>query len=263
MSIQTKLRGLREVWNFDNRLWLAVTKTLFPGEKLHIYRYKGLEILTDHSGGDANGAREVLVSQMYRRFLAKMDLSGPVNILDLGANNGGFPLLLRSSGVEVNKVVSVEFNPQTFVRLHFNLTRNLDGKVIPLNAAVCGENKTLNVSLGSGGASDSIYGSSNGATSSREYEIEGLSFDEIYRRYFPGEIIDVCKIDVEGAEFEVIQGGNCDELAKCRYLIMEIHENSERKADTLIAKLDELGLRHQPIEPDAEPDVHFFINSNI
>lgn len=54
MSIQTKLRGLKEVWQFDNRLWLMLTKTFFKSEQLHLHRYNGLEILIDHAAGDAN-----------------------------------------------------------------------------------------------------------------------------------------------------------------------------------------------------------------
>ena len=61
-------------------------------ERLQIYKFNGLEILTDHDAGDTNGAREVLTSPMYRRFLPKMRFEAPANILDLGANNGGFPL---------------------------------------------------------------------------------------------------------------------------------------------------------------------------
>ena len=57
-----------------------------------------------------------------------MTLDAPANVLDLGANNGGFPLLLHTSGIELKKVVSVEFNPRTFARLNFNLTRIFPAK---------------------------------------------------------------------------------------------------------------------------------------
>src|SRR4051812_3008314 len=107
MSLANKIRGLKEVWAFDNRLWLIITKIFFRRENLQIYRYNGVEILVDHAGGDNNGAREVLTSPMYRRFLPQMKLDSPANVLDLGANNGGFPLLLHTSGIKLKKVVSV------------------------------------------------------------------------------------------------------------------------------------------------------------
>lgn len=262
MSLATKLRGLREVWAFDNRMWLFVTKTLFRGQTLHVYRYKGLDILVDHAGGDSNGAREVLTSPMYSRFFEKMQLDGPLHILDLGASNGGFPLLLAASGYDLERVVSVEFNPRTFTRLHFNLTRNLKGDVIPLNAALCGESRKLQVSVGTGGVSDSIYATSEGEDV-REYEIDGLSFDELFERYFADQIVDICKIDVEGAEFEVFESTAFKHLADCRYLIMEIHERSGRRADEIIPVVETAGFERQPNEADADQSVHFFINKNL
>lgn len=262
MSLATKLRGLREVWAFDNRLWLFVTKTLFRREHLHIYRYKGMDILVDHAGGDANGAREVLTSPMYSRFIPTMELDGPQNVLDIGASNGGFPLLLASKGVRLKRLVSVELNPRTFTRLHFNLNRNLDCEIKALNAAVCGERRTINVSLGNGGVSDSIYrGAENGEE--RPYDIDGVTFDDLYEKYFDGETVDVCKIDIEGAEFEIFATPGHRHLAKCRYLIIEIHEGDGRTTAQILPQIEALGFVRQETEPDADPNVHFFINSRI
>lgn len=262
MSLSNKLRGLREVWAFDNRLWLAVTKTFFRQESLHIYRYKGAEILIDHAGGDANGAREILLSQMYRRFLPKMTFDGPANVLDLGANNGGFPLLFATSGIKLNRVVSVEFNPQTFVRLHFNLTRNLDCEVVPVNAALCGSARSVEVTLGRGSVSDSIYAGTSNEEGER-YTIQGLTLDHFCAEYFSGQVIDVCKIDVEGAEFEVFLEPNHNLISTCRYLIMEIHEHNGRAKEQIIPALEAKGLLLQKPEAGADPSVHFFKNSQF
>lgn len=253
---------MREIWAFDNRVWLAFTRMFFPGEKLQVYRYNGLDILTDHAGGDANGAREVLTSSMYRRFLPHIKLDVPANVLDLGANNGGFPLLLADSGIELKKVVSVEFNPQTYSRLHFNLTRNLVCEVIPLNAALCGEQRSFKVALGSGSVSDSIY-ADNESGDARIFKIQGLTFDDFYQAYFKDEVIDVCKIDVEGAEFEVFLHPSHHKLTKCRYLIMEIHERDGRQASEILPVLEKLGFVRQPLDPGADPSVHFFVNSTF
>jgi len=262
MSLRNKVNGIKEVWQFENRLWLITTKILFPRERIHIYRYKGLDVLVDHAAGDANGAREVLTSPMYRRFLPKMQFDGAVNVLDLGANNGGFPLLLQTSGIRLKKVVSVELNPNTFMRLRFNLERNLPCEVIALNAALCGENEWLEISLGTGSVSDSIY-EGNATDNAPVYKIEGLTLDEIYVRYFNDEIIDICKIDVEGAEFDVFTGYSHTNLRNCRYLIMEIHERGKRQAAEILPVIERLGFVAQPFEPDADQTVYFFINSKL
>jgi len=260
MSLQNKIRGLKEVWAFENRLWLTFTKLFFPRENLQVYRYQGMDILIDRAGGDANGARELLTSPMYRRFIPRMKFDKPANVLDLGANNGGFPLLLATCGVELKKVVSVEFNPQTYTRLRFNLTRNLECEVVPINAALCGDEKILKVALGSGSVSDSIYEDSNNA-GGEAVSIQGMTFDQLYESQFKGEIIDVCKMDVEGAEFEVLLRPSHQMLRQCRYLIMEIHERGSRRAEEILPEIERLGLIRQELEPGADPTVHFFVNS--
>jgi FkbM family methyltransferase len=260
MSFSNKIRGLKEVWAFDNRAWLTFTKLFFPKENLQVYRFGGMDILIDRAGGDANGARELLTSPMYRRFIPKMKLDGPANVLDLGANNGGFPLLLAASGVQLKKVVSVELNPRTFTRLRFNLVRNLNCDVVPLNAAVCGEERTIEVGLGSGSAGDSIYRQSDNADG-EVVSVKGLTFDQIYEQNFAGELIDICKMDVEGAEFEILRSTSHGMLSRCRYVIMEIHENDSRRAEEIFAAMKAVGLHNQPQDADADPAVHFFVRS--
>jgi FkbM family methyltransferase len=85
--------------------------------------------------------------------------------------------------------------------MRFNLERNLDATVIGLNAAVCGERKSLRIKVGKGGTSDSIYNPIIGENG-KEVEIQGVTIDELYNEYFNGEPIDLCKMDIEGAEHE-------------------------------------------------------------
>ncbi len=258
--LKYKVLGLREVWAFDNRSCLTFTKLLFPKENLLVYRYRGMDILTDRIGGDAHGARDLLTSPMYSRFFDQMRFSGPINVLDLGANNGGFPLLLSVSGIDLKKVVSVEFNPNTFVRLHFNLLRNLDCEVLPINAALCGEEQDIEMQFGSGGPSDSIYDNVQNSTG-KVSKIKGITLDGFYDTYFKGEVIDICKIDVEGAEFDVFRGPSHESLKRCRYVIMEIHEHGERRKSEIVPVIENLGFTRQETELGADPWVHLFINS--
>lgn len=260
MSIQNKIEGFKEVWEFDNRLWLTLTKLLFPREQLHVYRYKGLDFLTDHARGDARGAREVLALPVYRRYFPMMKFDGPANVLDLGASNGGFPLLLASSGIPLKKVVSVEFNRNTFLRLQFNLERNLSCEVVPLNAALCGENKVLRVAPGEGSVSDSIF-NHRGNPESEFYDIPGITLDKLYATYFNGETLDICKMDVETAEFDVMKHpSEYQMLRRCRYLIMEIHLGDGRQLNDILQPIEDLGFdRHEP-GPGDDPYVYFFVN---
>lgn len=261
MSLKNKIQGLREIWHFDNRWHLTITRVFFPEEKSQFYRYKGLEFLVDHAAGDANGAREVLTSDMYRKYLAQIKNKSKITVLDLGANNGGFPLLLKAEGFDLENIVCVELNPQTFTRLRFNLERNFENNFIALNCAVSGDRREINVRLGGGGAGDNIY-DENGVNS---YKIQGLEFDEIYRSSVGEKITDICKIDVEGAEFEIFAGNKFGELLKCRFLIMEIHHEKERPREVVLRKLKEFGFSEIDGETkdDEKHHVHFFENSTL
>lgn len=112
-----------------------------------VYRKDGLDILVDHGGGDENGTRACIATDMYRRYLPLFNLPGPVRVLDLGANGGGFPLMLKLAGVSLARVVSIEMSPLTFSRLQLNLATNLGSTAVAINAAICGPRSASRVSL--------------------------------------------------------------------------------------------------------------------
>lgn len=264
MRLINKINGIKEIWHFDNRWQILFTRLFFRSEKINIYRYRGLEFLVDHSRGDANGAREVLTSEMYRKFIKQMKLGSRINVLDLGASNGGFPLLLKSENIDLKRVVSVEFNPETFSRLRFNLERNFDCECIPLNAALCGENKPILVSSFQNSTSDNIY-QTNSISDSALQKIEGLTFNNIFDLYFANEMVDICKIDVEGAEYEVFENQGFDKIKRCRYILIEIHHEEGRPRDDVRNVLYANGF--DEIEAESKSDqfhhVHFFVNRKL
>ena len=262
MSLANKIRGLAEIWKFDNRIYLGLTRLLFRGENINIYRYKGLEILTDHASGDANGAREVFTSDMYRKYLPTLGLDGEINVLDIGANNGGFSLLLQSEGVAFRKLVCIEMNPETFSRLRFNIDRNLECATDVINAAVCGSEGKIEMNLGSGSAGDSIYSKK---TSGQIRTIAGVTFDHIYQESFGDEIVDLCKIDIEGAEFEVFAGSRASQIQRCRNVLIEIHHDKDHDRNILRSRLSSLGFAERDADEknDDKHHVHLFVNSNF
>lgn len=265
MSLSSKLKGIKQIWQFDNRWQLFLTRTFFSGETLNVYKYKGLEFLTDHKNGEANGARELLTTEMYRSFLSKMKLPSALNVLDLGSNNGGFPLLLISENYRFKKLVCVELNPHTFSRMKFNIERNSKCEFYPLNAAICGENSVLKLNLGKGGTSDNIYNSE--PTDGISYAIQGRTFDDIYNETIGDEIVDICKIDVEGAEFDIFKSGEIKKIKKCKYILMEIHHEHNRKRSELLKILDDLKFYELSDNIMSDKDknhyVHLFSNSEF
>lgn len=262
MNLKNKLNGIKEIWKFENRWHLLFNRIFFSKEKINIYRYKNFEILIDHSAGDANGAREILATDMYRQFLRKMNLADPINVLDLGANNGGFPILLESEKIRIKKLVSVEFNPKTFSRMRFNIERNLKCEFYPVNKALTGEAREFEIGFGKTGTSDSLY---RNDSSGARFRIQGLTFDQIYREFFNNKVIDVCKIDVEGAEFEVFENEEYKELRNIKNLLIEIHHEKETPRKFVQKKIHDLGF--DEIEKENKTDefhyVHLFVNKKF
>lgn len=257
-SVRNKLLGLREIWTFDNRWHLLLARLLFKNEPIHIYRTGGLDILIDHSAGDANAARNIIATPMYTEHFHRLERNRPLRVLDIGANNGGFPLLLQLNKFQLAKVVCVELNPRTCIRLRFNVDRNIAAQHQVINAALCGHARTVETRLGSGSVADSIYEPSHNAD--RSVRVTGMTFDDIYVSAFGDERVDICKIDVEYAEYEVFAAPGHALLSRCRYLFIEIHEGPDRRPQTVVDAIVSCGFRELPHGTD--PSVHCFANVN-
>lgn len=262
MSIRTKFAGLRSALYFDNWPLLIAQRFLDRKTGLVTYRKAGFEILVDHHGGDEAGTRQCLVSDMYSRYLPFLRLPDSVSILDLGANGGGFPLMLRLRGIKLKRVVCVEMNPLTAKRLAVNLSLNVGPAAIAVNAAVCdisshGPEIVHQDSRGS--TSESIF-HNRGDSKGGSYSVPTVTLLALCETYFPQTEIDICKVDIEGAEYEAFHSSSDDVLLKFRYLLIELH-NPSRNAEFL-SRISALGFKdmtdRSSCNTGAETEVRLF-----
>ncbi|MBC8503337.1 MAG: hypothetical protein H8D34_00635 [Chloroflexi bacterium] len=132
-----------------------------------MYRLGDTEVVIDHLGGDANGVRACLTSSMYRSLLSAISDSDKIKtLLDIGANAGGFSLLVYLMGIPLHRVVCVEMNPRVFGRLAFNLYQNLNGvSLCLLNSAIAAKSGTAQVSFGRGSTGESLFDKSSSVSS--------------------------------------------------------------------------------------------------
>lgn len=233
---------------FDNRLSLLVDRILFRSD-LVLYRYRGMWILVDHTGGDANGVRACLTSRMYRQFLSMVELPPRPTVLDIGANGGGFGLLLASCGLTPSFLGCAEMNPSVHVRLQYNLRRNLDGELYLANVAIAGRSGSVTQKFGCGDTGERLRLAAEDAVESSPPEsldrqtVEIWTFDKFVDEALSANAsIDMCKIDIEGAEFEMLRGRDCQALSRCRYVIIEIHSSQEELRDEMLQLLAQRGL---------------------
>lgn len=257
MSLVTRLAGLRQVWQFDNRWLLLVQRLLFRRDPVSIYRLGRLRFLVDHDAGDPSGAPEVVTHPMYLDHLRHLVVDRPMRVLDLGANTGGFLLFLAHHGAVLAEVVAVELNPRTCIRLRYNLEVNLTAQVTVANAGVCGRSRDLEVRLGEGSVADSLYAPSFNSTGDVRH-MPGLTIDDLWSRHLDDAPVDVCKIDIEQAEYEVFDAPGHDRLRQCRIVVIEIHEVPGRRAAEIVSAIEALGFEALPQGRDRS--VHVFRN---
>jgi FkbM family methyltransferase len=241
MTLSAKIAGLKAITEFDNWPLLVIQRIFDRNAGLLVYRKNGLEILVDHRGGDENGTRECITSDMYRKYVRSMSLPDKTTVLDLGANGGGFPLMLFIEGVRLGHIVCVEMNTATYLRLAVNLATNLGPAAVAINGAVCGmiDGSEIQIEPVRGSTSTGIWSSSaraGGAT----VAVRTTTLQALYDTYFKGQSIDLCKIDIEGAEYEVFDSSADSLLQNIRYLLIEFH--NPEKTTALVQRIQSLGF---------------------
>lgn len=265
MSLSTKLAGLKAILRFDNRWPLFLNKALFR-EPLNIYRMRDVEFIEDHRMGDANGAREVLTSAMYSKFVSELHRRSPLlrwRVADLGASNGGFPLLLHLNGFLLQRIVAVEMNPRIFPRLRFNLEHNLASfarfgcrpDIELYNVAIGGTSRTVDIRTADG-TGGSIYAHSTHPIDAERATVPVCTLNDVLK----GREFDLVKIDIEGAEHEVFASPSHLCLQHCRWVLMEIHGADGRKVAEILAAMDRLGfaLLSEPVAVNEGAAVYCF-----
>jgi FkbM family methyltransferase len=267
MSLVHKLGGFRSILQFDNRWQLVAQRLLFSRTDLHVYRIKGMEILVEHSAGDVAGIRECFTTNMYQQYLDVMDLrgrAGGLRVLDCGSHIGSFSLLLQATGHAIKQLACVELNPVTFSRLRFNIEHNLPGvNATLLNAGVAGESGEMEVMLGTGATSDSLYRRTE-TRNAVPRRVKLVTMDEVAEQAgFGPEPIDLCKLDVEGAEYQVFArpGHSC--LNRCRYLLIEVHPMQGQDPKQVLDALKQMGFVEVPAPSQPYPDVYCFRNQAL
>jgi len=158
---------------------------------------------------------EIFVDDDYR-MSELTDLTGSEIVLDIGANVGLFALAM--TGVNPNTLIySFEPNPDPYSRLLLNLEANHASKVTPVAWAVyseCGQKKFNTAGATTGGSLDDHGGSIVNCTTVDEFCAErGI------------RSVGVLKIDVEGAELEVLRGAQ-RVLAFTKYVVVECHSEN-------------------------------------
>jgi len=198
---------------------------------------------------DGGVAHQFLVYGRYEPFesglVMRMILPG-MTVLNVGANIGYYTLLASIASGELGRVIAFEPSRENFELLCKNIADNHLRNVLARNAAVAEVKGILNLFLSSSNSGDHQIYSGQGETRTAQ-EVDAVTLDEFCLD--EGLMPDVLIIDVQGAEFKVLQGLSNYLRADTRkpiVMLMEFGPRNLRQAgdspEALLAFLNDLGL---------------------
>jgi FkbM family methyltransferase len=196
--------------------------------------------------------REIYADDCYGRAAAQIR-PGDV-VLDIGANIGLAALRFAAAAPDV-QVISVEPAPATFACLVANVSV-AGADVTPVCAAVMATagSTAFTYYPNAPGNSSAFADPERDDATTRTY-LRNLGIDDDYAAEllselhsahrmtvaavtvadllapFPDRDVGVLKIDVEGAEMEVMRGLTADEWRRVRYVVAEVHDVDGRVAE--------------------------------
>ncbi|WP_187152668.1 FkbM family methyltransferase [Acidianus manzaensis] len=143
-------------------------------------------------------------------------------VVDVGANVGIYSLIAAKYA---ERVFAIEANPEIIPILNYNITLNDFKNVTVINKAVSDSEGKVKLYLGKAHEVSSILPSfMEGYTYSKYVEVESTTLDNL----LSGVSVNLLKIDVEGAEVNVLRGAK-ETLKKAKRIIIEVRNNTEQK----------------------------------
>ena len=149
-------------------------------------------------------------------------------VIDIGAHIGLYTIISSKRVGAQGKVVAIEADPENFEMLNSNIKLNQLTNVIPLNYAVFSKETKIKLYLPSGESGFTKYNTimPNWINTQEKFvEVNANTLDYLLQlNKIRQEEVNWIKIDVEGAEFEVLKGAtNVLSKSKDVAILMELH----------------------------------------
>jgi len=141
--------------------------------------------------------RDMIKDCLTHYLHPEVDYTGKV-CLDLGGNVGGFTKIAIDNGASA--VYTVECDPRNYAKLSNSFAEEPKANII--HAAVSGCNdETIKIYKGNSGGSHCSTSIIKRNLFNEYDEVKNIHIKELLEKYKP----DIIKIDVEGAEYDIIQ----------------------------------------------------------
>jgi FkbM family methyltransferase len=187
---------------------------------------------------------QFFTDKIYSKFFSKIIKFDTV--IDIGANVGLFTELALVSGA--NRVISVEINDkaiETFNKIHGDnksvklITTGISKEVGEIEIYIDPNNSLV---------SSVLHNHTTGLSNKNLIKVIGLN--DLIESESLSEI-DIIKIDVEGAEYDIFSGVSIENLKRSKFILMEFHDNfGGILRDVILNKLDEAGFKYELYQDD-------------
>jgi FkbM family methyltransferase len=190
----------RQIWK--RRIWISVLRRWHPIVEVRVGGRKMVVDLKDYVLG-----RILYLDGQYEAdvhgLMHCMDLQGSV-CLDIGANIGLHTIVMSHYVGSSGKVFAFEPEAHNFQLLQRNLKMNEADNVTALKSAVGSHESTCRLSLNSSNFGD--HRISKDASANGNFQEVPITTIDVCLRESPDSAVKFIKIDVQGFEYEVMQG---------------------------------------------------------
>jgi FkbM family methyltransferase len=162
-------------------------------------------------------------------------------VIDAGAHVGLFAL---RAAVNARKVIALEPHPELHGLLRMNILGNGFDNIEAVPKALWVDGKEIDLIEHSHSAEASVFGKGG-----RAFHVETTTLDAVVR---DAGRVDLLKLDIEGAEFEVLCGCSQETLAQIDRIVAELHlAGRASRLPDLVRRLQscgfQVGVREQPV----------------
>src|SRR5215203_1646050 len=172
-------------------------------------------------------------------------------VVDVGAHYGRYTLIAAKRIGPKGKVIAIEADPKNFDMLNKNIKLNKLEHIITLNYAASSNKSKVKLSIPEKKSGHTIYSSiiSSRASTVKFIEVNANTLDNLlHENGISIEEVNWIKIDVEGAELEVVKGAT-NILSKSMdiSLLIEIHDvgNGKTLYEPIIDLLNDYNFKKE------------------
>lgn len=237
--------------NFPTVFWdLGTQRTRFARREMTLRLRNGFQVTIPNADGARYPIYEIFADDAYGMETLTRGVDPEAAVLDIGGQVGCFALALARE-LPRAAVHVYEASPTSASYAQRNVDDNsLSDRVTVHAAALAGEAGEFSL-IDNGNASVL-----NGITApgGREVVVPAVTFDEAVARVrATGRQVQVVKMDVEGAEYDVVLASSPDSWSDVRTVALEYHPVAGHGLEELMAFLSPLGLQPYHQEDGTEP----------